>query len=337
MELTGEKVTLGSDGRPVLPEEPKPETGKGITTGNVNFREGPGTSYPSFGTLKKDLELTLHALTDGWYRVSVGERTGYVSSKYINVTVALPEKESSDKEETPELTVPDILGLGQTTAKVNFREQASSSSKKLGQIRSGETVTLYSLSDGWYAAEYNGTRGYLYAKYVKMIAQSEEGAGSVTPEGGSSAPEGETSSGEGIQLATGAATGKLNFRDKPSTTGGNVLATLKQGEELKILGETGDWYYVLYNGHAGFAYKSYVKVKSSGSAGIARVSDTVAPIETRTTAEVNLRQGMSTSSKVIRLMPSKASVTVYMIFDGWCFLSQNGTFGFAVTDYIKLG
>ncbi len=337
VELTGETVTLGSDGRPVLPEEPKPETGKGITTGNVNFREGPGTSYPSFGTLKKDLELTLHALTDGWYRVSVGERTGYVSSKYINVTVALPEKESSDKEETPELTVPDILGLGQTTAKVNFREQASSSSKKLGQIRSGETVTLYSLSDGWYAAEYNGTRGYLYAKYVKMIAQSEEGAGSVTPEGGSSAPEGETSSGEGIQLATGAATGKLNFRDKPSTTGGNVLATLKQGEELKILGETGDWYYVLYNGHAGFAYKSYVKVKSSGSAGIARVSDTVAPIETRTTAEVNLRQGMSTSSKVIRLMPSKASVTVYMIFDGWCFLSQNGTFGFAVTDYIKLG
>ena len=140
------------------PEEPKPETGKGITTGNVNFREGPGTSYPSFGTLKKDLELTLHALTDGWYRVSVGERTGYVSSKYINVTVALPEKESSDKEETPELTVPDILGLGQTTAKVNFREQASSSSKKLDQIRSGETVTLYSLSYGWYAAEYNCTR-----------------------------------------------------------------------------------------------------------------------------------------------------------------------------------
>ena len=165
---------------------------------------------------------------------------------------------------------------------------------------------------------------------MKVIAQSEEGAGSVTPEG-------ETSSGEGIQLATGAATGKLNFRDKPSTTGGSVLATLKQGEELKILGETGEWYYVLYNGRAGFAYKSYVKVKSSGSAGIARVSDTVAPIETRTTAEVNLRQGMSTSSKVIRLMPSKASVMVYMIFDGWCFLSQNGTFGFAVADYIKLG
>lgn len=75
VELTGEKVTLGSDGRPVLPEEPKPETGKGITTGNVNFREGPGTSYPSFGTLKKIWNLRCTRLQMGGigYRSANGQ------------------------------------------------------------------------------------------------------------------------------------------------------------------------------------------------------------------------------------------------------------------------
>ena len=338
VKLTGEKVTLGSDGRPLSPEAPRPETGKGITTGNVNFRKGPGTSYASMGTLKKGIELTLLALTDGWYQVALGEQTGYVSSKYISVTEKLPENSAGKEENTgdePEPAVPDILGLGKTTTQVNFREQASSSSKKLGQIKSGETVTLYSLSGGWYAAEYTGTRGYLSAKYGEVIAENAGEAGGVTPEGGGSAPE--SGSVSGVQLATGAATGKLNFRDRPSTSAGNVLATLKQGEKMQILGETSEWYYALYNGRAGFAYKAYVKIENSGSSGIARVSDSVAPIVTATTANVNLRKGMSTKSEIICLLPAKAAVTVYMIFDGWCFLSCNGAFGFAVTDYVKLG
>lgn len=337
--LTGEKTILGSDGKPLAPGETKPETGKGVTTGNVNFRKGPGTSYDSMGTLKKGVELTLHALKEGWYQVSIGDETGYVSSKYINVTAAIPVTGNNGGGQMPELTVPDVLGFGQTTAKVNFREKASSSSKKIRQIRSGETVTLYSLADGWYEVEYNGTHGYIYAKYVKVIAQNGgSSAGGVTPEGGGSEPSGGTAaSGEGVQLAVGAATGKLNFRDKPSTSAGSVLATLKQGEKLQLLGETGDWYYAIYNGRAGFVYKAYVRVESSGSAGIARVSGTVTPLSTTTTAEVNLRLGMSTKNEVIRLLPNKAAVTVYMIFDGWCFLSHNGTFGFAVTDYVKLG
>ena len=337
--LTGEKVTLGSNGKPISTEEEKPKTGKGVTTGNVNFRKGPGTNYATMGTLVKGVELTLVSLEDGWYQVSLDDQIGYVSSKYINVTVAIPDAEDTEDSDTPELTVPDILGLGQTTTNVNFREEASSSSKKLGQIKSGETVMLYSLADGWYAVEYNGTRGYLYAKYVKMIAQSSGSTGGVVPEGGgsdSSGSGGNTESNAGVQLAIGAASGELNFRDKPSTSTGKVLATLKKGEQFQILGETDEWYYVIYNGQTGFVYKAYARVESSGSVGIARVSDSVAPISTTTTAEVNLRHGMSTNSEIVRLLPNKTSVTVYMIFDGWCFLSQNGTFGFCVTDYVKL-
>ena len=172
--------------------------------------------------------------------------------------------------------------------------------------------------------------------YVDMVDIS---TGGVVPEGGSSdssSSSGNTESNAGVQLAIGAASGELNFRDKPSTSTGKVLATLKKGEQFQILGETDEWYYVIYNGKTGFVYKAYARVESSGSVGIARVSDSVAPISTTTTAEVNLRHGMSTSSEIIRLLPNKTSVTVYMIFDGWCFLSQNGTFGFCVTDYVKL-
>lgn len=359
VSLTEEEVSLGSDGKPVSETEkeeetpPVPTTGKGVTSGNVNFRKGPGTSHASMGTLKKGVNLILIALENGWYKVKVGGDEGYISSKYVTVTEEIPEnappKTDGGAVETPELTVPQILGIGETTGSVNFREGPSTSSDKIGKIKKGQPITLYSLADGWYEVEYNGTRGYLYAKYVKVVAEvtetpSEGVTPGVTPEGstgteGGAGSENTPGNAEnaGVQLAQGTAAGDVNFRDRPSTTNGKVISKLKAGDTLSILGETDDWYYAVYNGRVGFAYKAYIKVTNSGSQGIARVSESVAPILTSTTAEVNLRKGMSTSSEIIRLLPNRSAVTVYMIFDGWCFLSSDGSFGFAVTDYVKLG
>ena len=362
VSLTGEEVSLDLNGKPVTEADKEteeeapaaPTTGKGVTSGNVNFRKGPGTSHESMGTLKKGVNLTLIALENGWYKVKVGGEEGYISSKYVTVTEDIPEAAPPETDggtaETPELTVPKILGIGETTGSVNFREGPSTSSDKIGKIKKGQPITLYSLADGWYEVDYNGTRGYLYAKYVKVVAEvtetpSEGVTPGVTPEGGTGA-EGSTGSestapgnteNTGVQLAQGTAVGTVNFRDRPSTTNGSVVGKLKAGDTLSILGETDEWYYAVYNGRVGFAYKAYIKVTNSGSQGIAKVSESVTPILTSTTAEVNLRKGMSTSSEVIRLLPNHSAVTVYMIFDGWCFLSSGGSFGFAVTDYVKLG
>ena len=95
--------------------------------------------------------------------------------------------ETGGAEETQQST-----GKGVLTTNVNFRQSPSTSAKKLTTLKKGTEVTLYSLKDGWYEAEYNGTRGYLFAKYVS--ASSSVGSNNVGT--GSNNVGGVTSSGE---------------------------------------------------------------------------------------------------------------------------------------------
>lgn len=60
--------------------EPEPETGIRVTGGEVNVRTGPGTDYPSVGTVKKGAMLpTVDG--GGWYPVLIGGEVRWISAK----------------------------------------------------------------------------------------------------------------------------------------------------------------------------------------------------------------------------------------------------------------
>ncbi len=54
-----------------------------VTAQSLNMRRGPGTGYSIIKVLTYGKELTFYSLEDGWYYVSVGGDTGYVSAKYV--------------------------------------------------------------------------------------------------------------------------------------------------------------------------------------------------------------------------------------------------------------
>ncbi len=311
---------------------PVNDCGEGVTTGRVYLRVGPGTGYKELKVLAKGAELKLYAVKDGWYQVKLADGSeGWVSGKYVSVKVAIPEKSGGAGDGGGS----DVAtGTGVTTASVNFREGPSTSNKVITLLSKGVTVTLYALKDGWYGAEYNGKKGYLSAKYVTVTAKASNGSGDT---GGGVVPEGtgDTVAG-GLTLASGASTAKVNFRTRATSTGSAVIDTFAANTRFSILGECGDWYYILYNGKTGFVYKAYAKVTASGTAGIPKVSDTLTLIATSTTAEVNLRQGRGTDSAKIKTLPSKTSVTVYLVLDGWCLVDAGGIYGYVIDDYVKL-
>ena len=321
-------VTAGGSGGA---QQPANDYGEGKATGSVYMRVGPGTSYLQIKTLAKGASLRLYEIRDGWNRARLADGTeGWVSSKYVSVTVALP----AEQTETPN-TNPggQAIGTGLTNTTVNFREGPGTSGMVITQFKKGVSVTLYALKDGWYEVHYGGQRGYLYAKYVTVAAQPTGGggAGGVTPEGA-----GGTVSG-GLTLASGASTAKVNFRTKASTGSGSaVIDTFAANTKFQVLGECGEWYYILYNGKTGFVNKAYAKVTASGTAGIQTVGDTLTLIVTSTSAEVNLRQGRGTDAAKIKTLANKASVTVYLILDGWCLALADGVYGWVIDDYIKL-
>ena len=61
----------------------------GQVTGNVNFRSGPTTAAPSYGTLAAGTRLWVNGPAGGgWLSVRVGKTNGYVSGNYVATSYA---------------------------------------------------------------------------------------------------------------------------------------------------------------------------------------------------------------------------------------------------------
>ena len=98
-ELEAELATLkggaaapdtGNDNNPgtttTTPTTPSNDGGKtGTVTGNtVNVRSGPGTDYSKVGSVAKGDTVKILGTEGNWYRISVGNLTGYVSAEYVS-------------------------------------------------------------------------------------------------------------------------------------------------------------------------------------------------------------------------------------------------------------
>lgn len=127
-----------------------------LNASGVILRAGPDTRYNSLGKLKRNTSVKVTASFGGWYQIEVpsAKLTGYTLAKYITLT-------SAAKSDT---------AIGVVTGNLNLRAQASSSSssKILLTMPKGSTVTVFSTVNGWCYVDYQGTKGYCSASYLKI-------------------------------------------------------------------------------------------------------------------------------------------------------------------------
>lgn len=57
---------------------------QGWTTGGVNFRDGPGTSYYVLGSIARCVEVDVVESRNGWHRVRWSGHVGWVSARYVS-------------------------------------------------------------------------------------------------------------------------------------------------------------------------------------------------------------------------------------------------------------
>ena len=314
---------------PTSPEPTPPEPSEllvgELTVSGVNFRDKANTSTGAvIAKLSKGTQLIVWGLKDKWYSARYGLTDGYIHSDYIKIlgeyTGSTPTNPSAPST---------IIGTGQTTGNVNFREGPSTSYKKITQLSTGTTLTLYTLENGWYEAQVGSTHGYISAKYVKIVQ----------------------SSGETQQSAAGKTTATVNFRSAPSTTSGTILQKLSSGVDVTILAQNTEWYQVSLNGVTGYLYKAYVKVTSAGSSGIPTIGEssttpTPSPTPGSTTplgvgtaavtnGEVYLREAPSTSGTIVKTISKGTAVTIYNVVSGWYLVIADGTIGYVNASYLK--
>lgn len=199
--------------------------------------------------------------TKGWSRLEYNGQTVYAVTSLL-LTETEYQKEEQEKTEQPETEVstqetePAVTVTYQTvndsvTAKVetNLRNApGTQGTQVVATIRNGEWVTRTGIgSNGWSRLEYNGEMVYALTGY--LTTDGEYDASDVEDRDIVWTP------------ISDAVTAKdtTNLRDKPTTEGSQVIATIRHGEVIQrvAIGSNG-WSRVVYNGQTLYAVTNFL-------------------------------------------------------------------------------
>ncbi len=130
------------------------------------------------------------------------------------------------------------LSAAVVTADVlNFRSSPELGVNIIGSAEKDEEILVLSEADGWCRVYYGGEYGWMYGDYLEYLPEGAPG------------------------LGTGRITGSyVRFRSAPSTTDSDVYSYLFVGDEVNIIGVSGEWYKVEYDERVGYVYSSYVRL-----------------------------------------------------------------------------
>jgi uncharacterized protein YraI len=198
-------------------------------------------------------------------------------------------------------------GYRATTA-LNFREEASTSSKILAVIPAGgEVGYLGERQNGFLAVSYQGMSGWAYEDFLEPI----EIIGGDDPS----------------TIGSAVVTSAVNFRVGPST-GHEVLDVLAAGTVVQIFDRVQNGFrFIVHDSQLGWVYDDFLGQGNGDSDG---------PGVFYTTSAVNLRAQPSTSSNVIMVVPSDAQVLDYdfVMSNGFRGVDYNGNVGWIYDDFL---
>ncbi len=130
-----------------------------------------------------------------------------------------------------------------------------------------------------------------------------------------------------------------NMRRTPNSSESNVIARIPEGDTVTVIGATGNFYRIEYDGKTGYVFKKYVqKATGSASSGSSDNAFTATgyPYDTVAIDDVNLRKSASTSAKKLTTIPVGGKVTVLRLNGSWAQVTYNGTTGWCKKAYLRL-
>lgn len=176
-----------------------------VTADVINLRSGAGTSYSIVRQLAKGTSVSILESAGGWYKVSAGSSTGYLSADYVKITQS---GESAPQESTPAApavtpeTQPvetpessDAPANGEATSSepaqdptqtrrgiisggvINVRTGPGTNYERVTKLSAGTSVTILEAVDGWYKISCSSASGYVSSDYVYETSTTASSVG----------------------------------------------------------------------------------------------------------------------------------------------------------------
>lgn len=205
--------------------------------GSLYLRSGPGKEYKSVGTVHDGDSITVVSYGEIWSKVKTSSgKTGYIKNLYI-----------SDGD-TNYASGTDYFGSRYsvyTTADVNMRSGASTSTAVITTLAKGTKLTAMGKNGGFYLVQTSGgTQGYVSSSY---ISKNKVSGGSSSSTSSSSSSGTKTVTASYVNMREG---GGLSYP---------VVRVLPKGTKVTVLKKGNYWTRVSYNGTTGWIKNTYLK------------------------------------------------------------------------------
>ena len=312
--------------------------GEIISSEDLGLRKGADSSHEIITSIPSGARVNIiDKVSDNWYKVGYKDFVGYVEAKDIRI---LGYNLNQDNVA--------LISANQ----LNVRTSPNENGQVIGTLYKNNKVNVLDKSiDGWYKIDFNGRRAYVSSKYVNLISYKNN---EVKTEVKKDPIEG---------------TGKVNINTalnvrQASTTSSRIIGSLKGGEKVNIINESNGFYKIEFNNSYGYVYSKYIskdggdekaqivkqeevkKEKVDESKKEAKSTTKAEPIVlairylnktgiVNVSSSLNVREGASTSSKVIGSLSGNSKVTIVGEEGAFYKIEYKGSHGYVAKEYVK--
>lgn len=268
----------------VFTNKAQASTGK-VATETLNLRSKASTSSSVIELLNAGDKLEIVSEENGWYKVKHGKKEGYVSKEYVEV-----EKEENIKEETP-TTPPADTNLNTDNAGESITDVEPNTtirlekdveikilplinSNILGSAKAGDEITVITTANNWVFIETNEIAGWIVkdstvGQKVEENTENNDADNNKqedvednqnienTENEDETSDESDTTTDEKdyeSSVTKYVKGSSVYVRTEPSTDS-DIITSLIKNTDVKVLGESGDWYKVKFGNHEGYIRK----------------------------------------------------------------------------------
>lgn len=281
-------------------------------SGYLNVRKTPESFGEVVGKLPKGgaCEI-LDTSTEGWYKISSGGVTGYVSSQYVYTG-----------DETKKLAAENVAERAVIDAdKLNVRSEPKADADVVDQVFKNERYDIKSQQDGWIQI----SDGYISADYVTVKYALDEAIKQDMRQTVLSLYD---------NLGVSNVSNYLNVRDNPDETKGKIIAKLPSNAGCDILDtSTAGWLKIRSGNITGYVKSEYILTGQQAKDKALQVAKLMA---ISNTDGVNVRTEPNTNSSIYTQISNSERFLVADQQDGWVKIEIDDQDAYLSSDYVDV-
>lgn len=273
--------------------------------GRLNMRDQPSTIGSIIEQVPSGTRVTILQEDENWSKISSGEKTGYVMSRYLATS---KKKDTGEKWQS----VSRSMYVNTRDKKsLHLREEASRASRSLALIKNGSMVNVTAVSASWARVNVDGKDGYMMLSFLS-----------------SEAPEENTKTREMYIKCSK----RMNVYREPDTKS-EVLLSVPSGTKVRTYRDQGKWLQIVVQGTMGYVPASSLAAEKPEN----KNAETAIVINPNGASYVNLRNkpGIKSENTILAHIRVNTSVSVIGRIGTWRKILYDGMVGYVHRDFLQ--